>query len=153
MGRRAGTEAVAEMVGMGVAAQWCSEDLAKNTRPDQLRGRMEQLLAQRIPELRFNGNDTLRLPNTSNVSFKNIAASALLSALAEQEIYASAGAACGSGSLKPSHVLAAMHVADNYILGSVRLSLGRGLGNADVDKAVESMASLVVKLRLQKQRA
>jgi cysteine desulfurase len=132
-GRRGGTENVPGIVGLGKAAELAAAHLGdERTRVRGLRDRLEEgLLA--IPGTRRNGHPSIRLPGTTNVSFKNVEGEAILLMLDQNGICASSGSACTSGTLEPSHVLRAMGVPFNFAHGSVRFSLGRFNTDADVD--------------------
>ncbi len=144
--RRAGTENVPGIVGMGRAAALAREELAPESgRVALLRDRLEaRLLA--IPGTRRNG-DGPRVPNTTNVSFEGIEAESLLMALDLAGLAVSTGAACAAGAVEPSHVLRGMGLALERVQGSVRFSLGRGTREGDVDRAAELVAAAVAKQR------
>jgi cysteine desulfurase len=144
--RRAGTENVPGIVGMGRAAALAREDLAaESARVGALRDRLEQRLLA-IPGSRRNG-DGPRVPNTANVSFEGIEAESLLMALDLGGIAVSTGAACAAGAVEPSHVLRGMGLPLERVQGSVRFSLGRGTREADVDRAAEAVAAAVGRQR------
>ena len=147
-GRRAGTENVPYIVGLGVAAQLAAEGIGKEeTQVAALRDRLEAGLLQRIPQSRVNGDPDHRLPNTTNISFKNVEGAAILLMLDRCGICASSGSACTSGSLEPSHVLRAMQVPFNYAHGSVRLSLSRYTTEADIDYVLKEFPPVIATLR------
>lgn len=147
-GRRAGTENVPYIVGLGVAAQLCAEFMQKE-RVDvaRLRDKLEYGLLERIPESRVNGDIEHRLPNTSNISFKNVEGEAILLMLDRLGIAASSGSACTSGSLEPSHVLRAMGVPFNYAHGSIRLSLSRYTTAEEIDYVLDKFPGVIETLR------
>lgn len=147
-GRRAGTENVPYIVGLGVAAQ-LSADFMQTERVDValLRDRLESGLIERIPDSRVNGDPENRLPNTTNISFKNVEGEAILLMLDRLGIAASSGSACTSGSLEPSHVLRAMGVPFNYAHGSIRLSLSRYTTSDDVDYVLAEFPGVIETLR------
>lgn len=147
-GRRAGTENVPYIVGLGVAAQLCSEFMQEE-RVDvaRLRDKLESGLLARIPECRVNGDIEHRLPNTSNISFKNVEGEAILLMLDRLGIAASSGSACTSGSLEPSHVLRAMGVPFNYAHGSIRLSLSRYNTAEQIDYVLDKFPGVIETLR------
>jgi cysteine desulfurase len=133
-GLRPGTENVAGVVGLGVAALAAVRDHeALAARLSALCARLWEALCAGVPGLALNGHPTERLPNTLNVRFPGVRGGALLEAA--PEIAASAGAACHTGSEKASAVITAMGIAPEKALGSVRLSLGRGTTEEDVDLA------------------
>jgi cysteine desulfurase len=124
-GLRAGTENVASIVGLGMACDIVREELADEApRLAELRDRFEELLAAGFPALVRHGHPTDRLPNTASVAFPGADANALLALLAD-EVAASAGAACHTGAVHPSHVLMAMGVDPATAAATVRFSLGR----------------------------
>ena len=140
--RRAGTENVPGIVGMGRAAALAREELAgESVRLEGLRDTLEQRLLA-IPGARRNG-DGPRVPNTTNVSFEGIEAESLLMALDLAGIAVSTGAACAAGAVEPSHVLRGMGLPLERVQGSVRFSLGRGTTEGHVDKAAELVVGAV----------
>lgn len=147
-GRRAGTENVPYIVGLGVAARLCAEFM-KTERIDValLRDRLEKGILESIPNCRVNGDVENRLPNTTNISFKNVEGEAILLMLDRLGIAASSGSACTSGSLEPSHVLRAMGVPFNYAHGSIRLSLSRYTTEDDIDYVVKEFPGVIETLR------
>jgi cysteine desulfurase len=146
--RRAGTENVPGIVGLGVACELAQASLFDEPRRlEQLRDRLEKGILSRIPGVQVNGDGAKRLPNTSNLSFAGLDADSLLVSLDLRGIAASSGAACGSGALKTSHVLAAMGVDPEMARGSVRFSLGRENTEADVDFVLEALIGIVARLR------
>lgn len=147
-GRRAGTENVPYIVGLGEAAQLCKEFLAvEQTEVAKLRNKLENGLISAIPDSRVNGDPESRLPNTTNISFKNVEGEAILLMLDRLGIAASSGSACTSGSLEPSHVLRAMHVPFNYAHGSIRLSLSRYTTEDDIDYVIKVFPDIIKTLR------
>jgi cysteine desulfurase len=144
--RRAGTENVPGIVGMGRAAALAREELAaESVRLEGLRERLEQKVLA-IPGTRRNG-DGPRVPNTSNVSFEGIEAESLLMALDLAGVAISTGAACAAGAVEPSHVLRGMGLPLERVQGSVRFSLGRGTREEHVDRAAELVATAVTRQR------
>jgi cysteine desulfurase len=144
--RRAGTENVAGIVGMGRAARLAARDLAAEApRLAALRDRLEtRLLA--IDGALPNGEGP-RVPNTVNVSFERTEAESLLLALDLQGLAVSTGAACAAGAMEPSHVLRAMGLPGERVQGSVRFSLGRSTTEPQVDRAAELVAGAVERQR------
>ncbi len=144
--RRAGTENVPGIVGFGTAAVLAREALeAEAVRVAALRDRLEaRLLA--MPGVRRNG-DGPRVPNTTNVSFEGVDAEALLVALDLEGVAVSTGAACAAGGIEPSHVLRAMGQAPERVQSSLRLSLGRGTTQEDVDRAADVISAVVTRMR------
>jgi cysteine desulfurase len=149
--RRGGTENVAGIVGMGVAAQLAAAALASQTewhRVAKLRDDFEREVLRRIPDSHINGNPAHRLPNTTNIGFAGLEAEAILLLLSEQDICASAGAACSSGSLEPSHVLRAMHLPDRIAHGAIRFSLSRRTSESDIHAALAVLPGVIERLRV-----
>ena len=146
--RRAGTENVPYIVGLGKACEMAAEELRDGTteRIAALRDRLQEGLL-RIPETTVNGNRELRLPNTLNVSFPYIEGEAMLYHLGDAGICASSGSACTSGSLEPSHVLRAMDAPFTSLHGSLRFSLSRYTTQEDVDAVLDAMPGIVKTLR------
>lgn len=147
-GRRAGTENVPYIVGMGEAARLAAANMDAERRDvARLRDRLEAGLLKAIPDCMVNGDVENRLPNTSNIAFKNVEGEAILLMLDRLGICASSGSACTSGSLEPSHVLRAMGVPFNYAHGSVRLSLSRYTTEEEVDYVIAHMPDVIKTLR------
>jgi cysteine desulfurase len=147
-GRRAGTENVPYIVGMGVAAQLALDHMQEErVQVAMLRDKLEAGLLERISDCMVNGDVENRLPNTSNISFKNVEGEAILLMLDRLGICASSGSACTSGSLEPSHVLRAMGVPFNYAHGSIRLSLSRYTTEDDVNFVIEHFPQVIETLR------
>ena len=145
--RRAGTENVPAIVGLGVAAGLAVRKLAPDaTRLRALRDRLEIALLDRIPDTTVNG-DGERVPNTTNISFHGVEAEALLIALDLEGIAVSTGSACSSGTLEPSHVLRAMGLTPRRAQSSIRFSLGLGNTDDEVQRVVDVLPPLVDKLR------
>ncbi|MGN0008513.1 MAG: cysteine desulfurase NifS [Desulfovibrionaceae bacterium] len=147
-GRRAGTENVPYIVGLGVAAQLARRNMqCEQVEVAALRDRLEQGLLAAVPDCMVNGDVENRLPNTSNIAFRNVEGEAILLLLDRLGICASSGSACTSGSLEPSHVLRAMGVPFNYAHGSVRLSLSRYTTQEEVDYVVREFPGVIAQLR------
>lgn len=147
-GRRAGTENVPYIVGLGKACELAAEQAQKdNKQTATLRDRLEHELVSRALDATVNGDTEHRLPNTTNISFKYIEGESILILLSEAGIAASSGSACTSGSLEPSHVLRAMGVPFTRVHGSVRFSLSRYTSEEDVSWIVDNMLSIERKLR------
>jgi len=146
--RRAGTENVAGIVGLGKAAEIASKEMVQQSRRESnLRDKLEKMIKENINHCRLNGHPTRRLPNTLNVSFEFIEGESLILNLDLKGIAASTGSACTSGSLEPSHVLMAMGVPPEIAQGSIRFSLGRDTGKEDIDYTVENLVEIVARLR------
>ncbi|MBN1947449.1 MAG: cysteine desulfurase NifS [Bradymonadales bacterium] len=144
--RRAGTENVPGIVGLGQAAELALEGLDKEVvRLATLRDRLEKGILDRCKGARLNGRN--RLPNTLNVSFEFIEGESILMMLDEHGICASSGSACASGSLEPSHVLRAMGVPFTCAHGSIRFSLSRYNTVEEIDQVLEVLPGIVDRLR------
>jgi cysteine desulfurase len=147
-GRRAGTENVASIVGLGKAAERARECLLEEQeRVRSMRDRFESSLLKRLNNAFINGADAARLGNTSNVSFNGIESQSALMLLDRQGICCSAGSACKTGSMDASHVLRAMKVSEESARGSLRFSFGRFNPENDVDRAIEIVPKVIEKLR------
>jgi cysteine desulfurase len=145
--RRAGTENVPGIVGLGVAAQLASERLVEMvSRVAALRDRLEQQVRSRIPGVSVNGSEP-RLPNISNLSFENLEGEAAVIALDLDGVAASTGSACSSGSLEPSHVLIAMGLRAEVVQGSLRFSLCYHNTEEEIDRAVDVLVNVTGRLR------
>ncbi|MDA1184397.1 MAG: cysteine desulfurase family protein [Acidobacteria bacterium] len=146
--RRAGTENLTGIVGMGVAAEIARGRMAVDSgRIDGLRDRLESGILQAVPRTTLNGARTPRVSNTTNISFDRVEAESLLIALDLEGIAVSTGSACSSGTLEPSHVLKAMGLPTHRTQNSIRFSLGSASTEADVDRTVAVLPGLVEKLR------
>lgn len=148
--RRGGTENVPGIVGMGKAAQLAVEKLqnpANDQYLRQLRDMLEAGILSTIPDTHINGDRACRLTNTSNIGFTSIEAEAILLLLAQHDIYASAGAACSSGSLEPSPVLRAMDIPDRIAHGSVRFSLSTANTQAEITTVATQLSDIISTLR------
>jgi cysteine desulfurase len=145
--RRGGTENVAGIVGAGAAAELAASHLLEAPRIARQRDWLEQNILNRIPETRVNGRAELRIANTTNIGFRYLEAEAVLLLLSERGVYASAGSACSSGSLEPSHVLQAMGIEEAYAHGSLRFSLSRYTTDAELETAVQILSGVISKLR------
>jgi cysteine desulfurase len=145
-GRRAGTENVAGIIALGKAAELAQLHLGDIGREKKLRDRLEKGLLT-IPNTEINGDRKHRLPNTTNIGFKYIEGEAILFSLDQYGVCASSGSACTSGSLEPSHVLRAMGLPYTILHGSIRFSLSRYTTDAEVDRVLEVMPSIVQRLR------
>ncbi|GAB4326977.1 MAG: cysteine desulfurase NifS [Leptolyngbyaceae cyanobacterium] len=146
-GRRAGTENVTSIVGLGKAAELAQAHLADVPQEKKLRDRLEKGLLNSIPDCSVNGDPKNRLPNTTNIGFKYIEGEAILLSLDQFGICASSGSACTSGSLEPSHVLRAMGLPYTTLHGSIRFSLSRYTTEAEVDQVLAVMPDIVSRLR------
>jgi cysteine desulfurase len=145
-GRRAGTENVPYIVGVGKACELAGDSLEERAIVmRELRDRLHALLAANPGQVHLNGHPEHRLPNTLNLSFEEVDSTALLS-LAEG-IAASTGSACHAGRAEPSSVLLALGVSPNLALGAVRFSLGRDTTGSDIGAAAREVADAVRRLR------
>jgi cysteine desulfurase len=146
--RRAGTENVAGIVGLGVAAQLAHPAMeAEGARLAALRDRLEEEVLAGVGGTAINGARSPRVPNTSNISFDRVEAESLLIALDLAGIAVSTGSACSSGTLEPSHVLKAMGLPAHRTQNSIRFSLGAANTEADIDRVVAALPGIVDKLR------
>lgn len=147
-GRRAGTEAVPNIVALGAACALAGKHIQdENTRVKALRDDLQKRLLSGVSEAIVNGDPDNRLPNTLNISFKYVEGEAILLMLDQYGICASSGSACTSGSLEPSHVLRAMGVPFTYAHGSVRLSLSRYNTQEEVDFVAQKLPEIITRLR------
>src|SRR5262245_24256211 len=146
--RRAGTENVAGIVGLGKAVEIRARDMAEEARRvTALRDRLWEGIQTRVPEVRLNGHPTERLPGTANISYRGVEAESVVLGLDLKGIGVSAGSACTSGNVEPSYVLLAMGQPVPWALGAVRHSLGRSTTVEDIDYVIESAEPVVRKLR------
>jgi cysteine desulfurase len=146
--RRAGTENVAGIVGMGVAARIAAGKMAdEGQRLATLRDRLEAGILRAVPGTAVNGSPEARVPNTTNISFDRVEAESLLIALDLQGIAVSTGSACSSGTLEPSHVLKAMGFSAHRAQNSIRFSMGTSNTDAEIDRVIAVLPGIVDKLR------
>ena len=146
--RRAGTENVPGIVGLGKAAEVRAREMKDEAvRLTALRDRLWEGVRARVPDVRLNGHPTERVPGTANVSYKNVESESIVLGLDLKGIAVSAGSACTAGSVEPSYVLVAMGVPLEWAMGAVRSSLGRSTTAEDIDYVVESIEPIVRKLR------
>ncbi|MFZ0981138.1 MAG: cysteine desulfurase family protein, partial [Candidatus Acidiferrales bacterium] len=152
--RRAGTENVPGIIGIGKAAELARMLLAEDAaRIAPLRDRLESTLLERIPSAHVSGDRAHRVPNTTNISFPGAAGEALLIALDLQGVECSTGAACSSGSTEPSHVLTAAGLSRDDARASLRFSLGRPTTASEIDRAIEIIPGVVERIRALSPRA
>jgi cysteine desulfurase len=152
--RRAGTENVSAIAGLGTAAGLARNKLAdQETRVGRLRDRLEAGILRDVPGTIVNGAVTSRVPNTTTISFDRVEAESLLIALDLEGVAVSTGSACSSGSLEPSHVLRAMGLPQHRTQNSLRFSLGMFSTEQEVDQVVAIMPRLVEKLRALSRKA
>ncbi len=146
--RRAGTENVAGIIGMGKAAEIAAGRIAEDSaRVGRLRDLLETLLLESCPGSRVNGRGQPRLPNTSNISFRYLEGDSILVLLDQQDICASTGSACTAGSSDPSHVLRAMKVPADWLQGAVRFSLGHFNTEKEVHYVNQKVPAIVQRLQ------
>lgn len=146
--KRAGTENVAGIVGIGKAIELAYKNIEDyNKKLTELRDYYISQVEEKIPHVKLNGHRTKRLPGNANISFKFIEGESLLLNLDMKGICASSGSACTSGSLDPSHVLVAIGLPHEIAHGSLRVTLGLENTKEDVDYLVESLVEIVTKLR------
>ncbi len=145
---RPGTENVAAIVGFSAAAELAAERLADDrlTSVAVLRDRLEAGILQRVEAAHVIGDPRCRTANTTNIGFARLAAEAILVALSEAGVCASSGSACSSGSLEPSHVLAAMGIDTAIAHGAVRFSLSHETTEEDIDQVLEIVPRVVTRL-------
>jgi cysteine desulfurase len=146
--RRAGTEGVAAAVGLARATELSLQDQeAAAMRVRDLRDRLECGVMAALSGVLRNGHPTERLPHTANLAFDRVEAESLILALDLSGIGVSSGAACSSGSLQPSHVLAAMGLPPGRVEGSVRFSLGRTTTREEIDRVLQVLPPIVERMR------
>jgi cysteine desulfurase len=146
--RRASTENVPGILGMGVAAGLARKKLADEaTRMAALRDRLEQRILATVPRTAVNGARDPRVPNTTNIGFERVEAESLLIALDLEGVAVSTGSACSSGTLEPSHVLRAMGLPAHRTQSSIRFSLGAGNTEDQIDRVAGLLPRVVEKLR------
>ncbi len=144
-GRRAGTENVLEIVGLGKACEIAKRDMNENiSHTRAMRDRLYNGLKEKCGEMKLNGHLEKRLPNTLSVSFLGLDANALISEINDY-VAVSAGAACHSGGIKISHVLKAMNVSVEWARGTLRFSTGRITTESEIDNAIDIIANVITK--------
>lgn len=148
LGKRAGTENVASIIGLGKACEFAQKGMSEESAYlASLRDKLENAILNSCPGARVNGDINNRLPNTTNISFEYIEGEAILLKLNQHGICASSGSACSSGSQEPSHVLKAMAVPVSCIRGSVRFSLSRYNTAKEIEKVISIMPEITKNLR------
>lgn len=146
--KRAGTENVPGIVGLGCACKIAKRDLISHQKYlKELRDYYFEKIQKNIQKIHINGSIEKRLPGNSNISFKDVNGEELLMMLDSMGICASAGSACSSGSSKPSHVLTAIGLEREYIDGTLRVTFGDENTKEDVDYLIESLIEIVDKIR------
>ena len=147
-GKRAGTENVPYIVGLGKAAELALDNLDyEMTEVKRLRDKLEQGIIKSIYNARVNTGLAKRVPNTTNIGFEYIEGELILLHLSDLGICASSGSACTSGSLEPSHVLRAMNVPFTSIHGSIRWSLSRFTAEDEIDYVLEKLPDVIESIR------
>lgn len=156
--RRGGTENLTGIIGFGMACKLAQSELeTESHRIKHLRDRLESGLMERVPDIIINGQKAPRLPNTSNISFRGVESGGLLIALDQAgfalhndsypAIAVSSGSACAAGSSEPSHVLKAIGLPQEYLMGSIRFSLGKFNTSEEIELALEIIPKAVSQLR------
>ncbi|HUG17094.1 MAG TPA: cysteine desulfurase family protein [Thermomicrobiales bacterium] len=146
--RRGGTENVALIVGMATALALAYHELEERVAHTRtLRDRLIDELLERVPDARLNGHAERRLPNNVNLTFGGVDGEPLLLSLDMLGIAASSGSACSTGSMEPSHVLRAIGLDDGMARGSLRLTVGKDNTRDEIDRAIESIASVIARIR------
>ncbi|MCD6204173.1 MAG: cysteine desulfurase NifS [Candidatus Marinimicrobia bacterium] len=146
--RRASTENVPGIVGLGKAVEIATESMADEAdRQTKLRNDFIKAILEKIPDSRLNGHPVNRLPNNINISFEGIEGESILLNLDMYGIAASTGSACSSSSLEPSHVLLSIGLTHELAHGSVRFSLGKHTTREELDRVVDILPGIIQKLR------
>lgn len=146
--KRAGTENVAGIVGMGKAIEIATNNIAGNNEKIQkLRDYYISEIKEKIPNIKINGDLEKRLPGNANISFESIKGDSLLFNLDLKGICASSGSACTSGSIDPSHVLKAIKAPENFLNNSLRISIGKYNTKEEVDYLIKNLIEVVNRLR------
>ena len=151
--KRAGTENVAGIAGFGVAAELALAELEKAAALAKLRDELEAGARERVPETVVMSERVARLPNTSLIAARGVKAETLIIGLDLAGFAVSAGSACSSGKVEPSHVLAAMGVSPELAEGAIRVSLGFGTKNTDIQAFLEVWSKLVGRMRQRPEAA
>jgi len=146
--RRAGTENVPGIVGLGRAIELARQEMSNETdRLTSLRDKLIMGILEGIDHTRLNGHPAMRLPNNVNISFGFLEGESIVLNLDLEGICASTGSACSSASLEPSHVLSAMGLSSEQVYGSVRLSLGKWTSEEMIEQVLEVLPKIVHRLR------
>ncbi|MDU2481566.1 MAG: aminotransferase class V-fold PLP-dependent enzyme, partial [Klebsiella sp.] len=146
-GRRAGTENISGIVGMGAASELAQVHLPGMAQISQLRDRLEHQLRSAIPAVTVMGGSQPRVPGTLNLAFECIEGEAILLLMNQAGIAASSGSACTSGSLEPSHVMRAMNIPYTAAHGTVRFSLSRYTREKEIDYVIAALPPVIDRLR------
>ncbi|HAT2608667.1 TPA: cysteine desulfurase NifS [Kluyvera intermedia] len=147
-GRRAGTENIAGIVGMGSACELAQVHLPGMSEIARLRDYLQEELVNRVPSVRVMGGNQPRVPGTANLAFEFIEGEAILLLLNQAGIAASSGSACTSGSLEPSHVMRAMNIPYTAAHGSIRFSLSRYTREKEIDYVIDALPPIISRLRM-----
>lgn len=147
MGKRAGTENVAGIVGLGCAAELAKKEFPEEEKIRDLRDYLYKGITSKIEDVKLNGHPEKRLPNTLNLSFTYLEGESIILNLDMEGVAASTGSACTSGTLEPSHVLSAMGVDPVNTQGSVRFSLGRDNTREEMDHVIKVLPPIIKRLR------
>lgn len=147
MNKRAGTENVPGIVGLGKAAELAKKEISEEDKIKDLRDYLYKGITSNIGDVRLNGHPEKRLPNTLNISFTYLEGESIILNLDMEGIAVSTGSACTSGTLEPSHVMTAMGVDAVNTQGSVRFSLGRYNTKEDMDYVIETLPPIIKRLR------
>jgi len=151
-GRRAGTENVLEIVGLGKACEIAKRDLEKNMlHMREMRDLLHKGLAEKLDDLKLNGHPEKRLPNTLSLSFKGIDSNMLLSEIKEH-VAVSAGAACHSGGFEISYVLKAMNVPREWAKGTFRFSIGRMTTKDEIQKVINIIVDAITMIKTKQSK-
>jgi cysteine desulfurase len=146
--RRAGTENVPAIVGLGKAVEVAGQEMEREAeRLAGLRDKLIKGLLEKIDHIRLNGHPTIRLPNNVNLSVDFVEGESMLLNLDLEGVCASTGSACSSASLEPSHVLLALGLSPEQAHGSLRFTLGRGNSEEDIERVLDVLPGIVAKLR------
>ena len=145
-GLRAGTHNVVGIVALGAAAELAGAAMDQWPCVAAMRDRLEEGVCRRVSLATVNGDRDSRLPNTTNIAFESLEAEAILLSLSERGLCASAGSACTSGSLEPSHVLQAMGLDRRVSHGAIRFSLSRDTTDDDIDRALKIIPQVIDRL-------
>lgn len=146
--KRAGTENVPGMIGLGEACKIAKNNMENHINQLKvLRNIFVSEIQKQIPDIKINGSIEQRLPGNSNISFKGVNGNALLMRLDEKGICASAGSACSSGSSMPSHVLTAIGLTSEYAEGTLRVTFGDENTKEDVEYLVDNLIQIVKEIR------
>lgn len=147
-GRRAGTENIAGIVGMGTACELAQIHLPGAASLAQLRDRLQEGLIAQVPSVMVMGGNQPRVPGTTNLAFEFIEGEAILLLLNQAGIAVSSGSACTSGSLEPSHVMRAMNIPYTAAHGSIRFSLSRYTREKEIDYVIDTLPTIIARLRM-----